>query len=445
MTLASDALGIARAGVRAADPAAAVRRLVTARRDGLRVGDALLPVPVGGRVHLLAIGKAAAAMADAAARIAGPEALGLVVTPAGSPVPRSSLPVRFGEHPVPGAGSLRAGAALLRHARETDERDAVLFLISGGGSAVAELPLEPLTIGDVARTTRVLLASGAAIGEMNAIRRHLSAVKGGRLAAATTAGRHATVAISDVVGDAPENIASGPTVADPSTFARAATVVRSYRLRRALPPRVVRWLDDGRRGDHAETPKWGDPAFRGATFHLAATNRTSVDAAVSEARSRGYRTRLVAAPVVGETQTAARRFARHLVGLAAGGTPSALIGGGETTVTLGRRPGRGGRNQEFALAVASELAGHARTLVLSLGTDGIDGPTDAAGGWVDDGTMERARRRRVDLDAACRRHAAYAALRAVGGLVRTGPTGTNVMDLHVGLVAPPRASRRGRK
>ena len=444
MTLESDALAIARAGIRSADPARSVARWFRRRPGGFRVGRTFLPVPRDARLHVLAIGKAAGAMADAAARIGGRELDGLVVTPRGYPGPRCDLPVRYGRHPVPGPESLAAGRALLAHVRSTRPDDAVLFLISGGGSAVAESPEAPLSLGEVARATEVLLASGAPIGEMNALRRHLSEIKGGRLLQATVARRRATIAISDVVGDAPENIASGPTVPDPTTFAQAEAVIRRYALGRALPAGVVRWVRDGARGRHPETPKPGDPAFRGVPFALAATNRTAVAAAAAAARERGYRVRILARPIVGETRPAAERFARQLNSSRKRAGRSACIGGGETTVTLGPRPGRGGRNQEFALAAARPIEGRARSLVLSIGTDGIDGPTDAAGGWVDDHTARRAREVGIDLERVLRRHAAYDALVRLGALVRTGPTGTNVTDLHVGLSAPAISRGTGR-
>ncbi|MGD0249552.1 MAG: DUF4147 domain-containing protein [Thermoplasmata archaeon] len=435
MTLVSDALAIAKSGIRAADPAAAVRREFRRVPGGFRVGDRAVGADGEGTLHLVSLGKAAGAMADAAARIVGLRAQGIAITPHGYPPPSSSIPVVFGDHPVPRNASFRAGAYLLEYVRDTRPADVVVFLLSGGGSAVAEVPADSLSRGDLTRTTEQLLSSGAPIGSMNAIRRHLSAVKGGRLARATSAGRFATVAVSDVVGDPPTDIASGPTVGDPTTYADAIDAARRYHLWGRLPPRVVRHLEAGARGEITETPKPRDPRFRGAGFVLGATNRTALKAAAQEARSRGYDTRVLSSRSTGETQPVARAFAGRLV--RAGGTrPTALLSGGETTVTLGPRPGRGGRNQEFALAAASELAG-ANALVLSLGTDGVDGPTDAAGGWTDGATLERARRRGISLEVALRRHAAYDALARLGSLVRTGPTGTNVMDLHVGLLQPP--------
>jgi glycerate 2-kinase len=444
MTLASDALAIARAGIRAVDPATAVDRALARTSSGLRIGRTRLAVRSGSRVHLVAVGKAAAAMADAAHRLLGRDVRGIVATPLGYPAPRSGLPVHFGRHPVPGTASFRAGAAVLNYARATAEPDVVVFLLSGGGSATVELPRAPLRGDDLVRTTIALLASGAPIGPMNAIRRHLSALKGGRLATATSARRFGTIAISDVVGDPPEDVASGPTVPDPTHYADALAAVRRYRLAPRLPPRVGRFLEDGRSGRHPETPKPGDPRLDGAPFVFGATNALALRGASDEARRRGYATVVLSGHVTGETRPVAERFARALVRAGAvARRRSARLSGGETTVTLGPRPGRGGRNQEFAVAAAPILAGHPRSLILSIGTDGIDGPTDAAGGWVDDASAARAGRRGVDLRAALAHHAAYDALRRLGSLVRTGPTGTNVMDVHVGLVARPGAVSPG--
>ena len=438
MSLASDARAIARAGIRAVDPSAAVQRTIRRRGRRLQVGDRRLTLSAHGRIHVVAIGKAAGAMADSAIAAVGDAPAGLVVTPRGYPGPRARIPVAFGNHPVPEAASFRAGTRLLRAVASTAPEDLILYLISGGGSAAAEVPADDLRAEDLTRTTEQLLGSGAPISEMNAIRRHLSGIKGGRLALAGVATQFATIAMSDVVGDPPPDIASGPTVGDPTTFQDALASVRRWGLDRRLPTTVLRHLRAGARGARVETPKPTEPRLRAAPFVLAGTNRVALDAGVREARRRGYAAALIDRPLVGDTRRAARAFGRSLF---AGSTrrPRALLAGGETTVTLGPHSGRGGRNQEFALVLAELLAGRP-ALVLSVGTDGIDGPTDAAGGFVDGRTAERALAVGVDLEDALARHASYAALERLGGLWRTGPTGTNVMDLHVGLLGP-RTSR----
>ncbi len=435
MTLASDAERIFRAGVSAVDPSRAVR--TNLRRQGtiVRVGSHSLRVRPGGTVRIVAIGKAAGAMADAAASVVGRPREAIVVIPRGYPGSRSGLSGVFGEHPIPGVGSFRVGRALLRFVQDARPGDVQLFLVSGGSSPIAEVPAGTLTPQDISRTTELLLASGAPIGAMNVVRRHLSQIKGGLLATALPAPvAFATLALSDVVGDVPEDIASGPSVADPSTFRDAVAVVRRYRLTSRLPPRVTRHLSAGARGHLPETPKPGDPQLRDAPFVLIGSNLRAVEAAARAARAIGYRVQVDKRPMVGETRPAAVRFAHRLL---AGGSrePRALIAGGETTVTLGPRAGRGGRNQEFALACARPLAG-GNSLILSAGTDGVDGLTDAAGAWVDGKTAARGPTVGVDILRALARHASYDALERLGSLLKTGPTGTNVMDLHVGLVRP---------
>jgi len=435
MTLASDAERIFRAGVSAVEPARAVRANLRRRGTTIHVGPHSLRVSPGGIVRIVAIGKAAGAMADAAAGVVGRRREAIVVTPRGYPGSRTGLPVVFGEHPIPGVGSFRAGRVLLRFVQVARPGDVQLFLVSGGSSPIAEVPAGTLTFQDISRTTELLLASGAPIGAMNMVRRHLSRIKAGQLAIALPASvPFATLALSDVVGDVPEDIASGPSVADPSTFRDAVAVVRRYRLATRLPPRVTRHFSEGARGRLPETSKPGNPRLRDAPFVLIGSNLRAVHAAARMARAIGYRVEVDERPMVGETRPAAVRFAHRLL---VGGSrlPRALIAGGETTVTLGPRPGRGGRNQEFALACARPLAGR-NALVLSVGTDGIDGPTDAAGGWVDGTTAARGPTVGVDIPCALARHASYDALECLGSLLRTGPTGTNVMDLHVGLVGP---------
>lgn len=432
MSLASDAERIFRAGVSAVDPATAIRRNLRRQGSGLRVGARSLRLVPGGNVRLVALGKAAGAMLDAAASVVRRRSPALGVTPRGYPASRSGLPVLFGEHPIPGPGSFRAGQALLEYVGAAQPNDLVLFLLSGGGSAAAELPAHSLTPEDLSRTTRLLLGSGASIGEMNAVRRHLSRIKGGRLAMAAGRARTATLALSDVVGDAPENIASGPTVPDPTTFHDAVRVVQRYHLGPRLPPRVNRHLTEGTHGQLPETPKPASSPFRFAPFVLIGSNGRALRGAARAARAAGYRTEVIDRPVVGATRRSAVRFARHLVD-GWPDTPRALLAGGETTLVLGPRPGLGGRNQEFALCAARTLAGQ-NALVLSAGTDGIDGPTDAAGGWVDGRTWARAEAVGVTLSETLARHGTYSALVRLGSLLRTGPTGTNVMDLHVGLL-----------
>ncbi len=444
--LAADAWGIAQAAIRSADPGEAIGRTIRRTGNRLRVGNRTLRIEPDAVVRVVAIGKAAAAMIDAARKVAAP-AEGIAFSPQGYRRPARGVPVVVGNHPVPGPASFVAGGRLLDHARKISADDVVLFLLSGGGSATVEVPAPPVRPEDIRRTVAVLLASGVPLGAMNSIRRHLSLLKGGQLAKVCPARRFATVVISDVVGDVPTDIASGPTVADPTTYRDALDVVRRFRLTRRLPRRVVEHLRSGARGELAETPKPGDPRLDRAPFALAATNRQALEAARAEALRRGFRTEVVARPLVGETRNAAERFVRDLLTPVRRDRPLrplALIAGGETTVTLGPRPGRGGRNSEFAVAAARQLRGR-NAVVLSVGTDGVDGPTDAAGGWVDGGSYDRTAGLGLDPQQALASHNTYALLERLGNLVRTGPTGTNVTDVHVGVRGtPPRRVRSKR-
>jgi len=452
MTLESDALAIARAGIAAVRPDAAVRRSLRVHSRSLDVDGSVIRLAGATRVHLIAFGKAAAAMEDAAEEMLGRRfAGGLAVLRDGDPPPRGAIDVRYGEHPVPGPGSLRAARDVLHYVANCPAPDVVLFLISGGGSAILEAPADGVSLRDLQRTTRTLLACGAPIQAMNVLRRHLSAIKGGHLGAATRAGQFATLAISDVVGDPPHDIASGPTVPDPTTFADGQRVVARYALAGRLPAAVLTHLEAGAQGKVEETPKPGDGRLSHAPFAFAASNRLALSVSAAKARSLGYATHVLSREVVGETRDIGRLHGAILAAWSAGGPydrrRTCLLSAGETTVTLAPEAGIGGRNQEFVLAAAAPLAGVRSVHLLSVGTDGIDGPTDAAGGWVDGQTVERARRLGIDLETVLDRHATYEALRSLGQLVVTGPTGTNVMDLHVGLSEGARgtagSSRRG--
>ena len=446
MTLASDALAIARAGIAAVDPGRAVRGAIRVDAGRLSIGGRLLPARMTGPVHPVAFGKAAAAMLDAAATALGPRlGTGIAVVRSGNPVPRTPVELIESDHPVPTDRSVAAGRRLLEFVARLPGDEPTLFLVSGGASALVEVPAGSLTAADVARVNEALLDGGVPIQGMNTVRRHLSLVKGGRLGAATASNTFVTLAVSDVVGDAPQDVASGPTVGDPTSYQDALEVLARYHLARSVPYRVLRHLSAGAAGRIAPNPGPDDPRLRRGLFVFVATNRRALAASAVEARRRGYRSGILSSTLVGESREVGESFARRLRAAVPRGRaalPRCVLAGGETTVTLGTSPGRGGRNQEFALAGARVLAGRPFVHLLSVGTDGIDGPTDAAGGWTDGATLDRASLHNVDIDRALARHDAYPALKRLGELVVLGPTGTNVMDLHVGLNAP-RGGRGG--
>ncbi len=444
MGLSSDAVAIARAAVRSVQPAAGIRRVLSVRRGHVRIDGTDWAPAEAGSVRLVALGKAGGPLLDEASQVLGP-ARGDAVAAIGEGYsrPRAKAKVFVGEHPVPGPGSLRAGRELREFVNRTSGGDSILFLLSGGGSAIAEIPADGITLADLRETTRALLACGAPIGATNAIRRHLSRFKGGRLARAAGARQIATLAISDVVGDAPWEIASGPTSPDPTTFRDAVAVVRKYRLSGHLPRRVRQYLQQGVAGRVPETwkPSGDDPTIEG--FHLLGSNRLAQEAAVQAAVRRGYVVELRKSNVVGEAASAGRVLARELRNYPGSARkPFALISGGETTVTLGRSHGTGGRNEEVALAAAPVLEGVGHVVFLSVATDGVDGPTDSAGGLVDGTTAGKARRGGVEILRALRHHDADAALKALGARYVTGPTGTNVADLQIRLGGPRTGSTR---
>jgi glycerate 2-kinase len=405
-----------------------------------------LPRASGEVVRVVSLGKAAAELAIEAHRLLDGRVEGLAVHPERPAELPSSFRSLAGGHPLPDAGSLDAGAAVVRFF-EDPAPGPLLVLLSGGASAIVEVPAEGLALADLRRTTTLLLASGAPIQATNTVRRHISALKGGGLALRRTGRPLVTLALSDVVGGAPCDIASGPTVGDPTSFAEAVAVARRWGFWDRLPTAVRERLARGARGRIPENPRPGDPRLRGHRFALMGSNATARDGAAREAARRGYRVTVRRGPVVGESSAVGVRLARQLLLARAragrSSPPRAFVSGGETTVTLGRYRAPGGRNQELVLAAAPVLDGAPGVLLMSAGTDGIDGPTDAAGGWVDGRTASRARRLGVDLATALARHASYDTLRRLGVLWRPGPTGTNVADLQVGLVGAAGPTRRG--
>jgi hydroxypyruvate reductase len=382
------------------------------------------------RVHVLGCGKASAVMAAAAEEIAGDRiADGFVVVKDGCAVPVRRVQIAEAGHPVPDARGLAASARLLELARGAGEDDLVLFLVSGGGSALTPAPAPPITLAEKQEVTRLLLASGATIGELNAVRKHLSIFKGGQLARAAWPASVLTLALSDVIGDPLDVIASGPTAPDPTSFADAAEVLARRGIAARVPTSVTRRFAAGLRGEIQETPKPGDPLFGRVTNLVIGNNALIAEAAVAAAGRLGYRPHLATRELQGE----AREVARDLVARARRLEPPAcLIACGETTVTVKGR-GQGGRCQEFALAAALELRPTDRMTILAAGTDGTDGPTDAAGAIVDAESLERGAGAGAAAREALEDNDAYRFLAASGDLIVSGATRTNLLDLYVVL------------
>ncbi len=417
---------IFRSALAAVDAGALVRAAVSAGADGLRIADAR--VPAEARLRVLAVGKAAVPMAAALEEKAGGRiAAGLAVAPEGAGGRLGRVALCRGAHPVPDASSQRAAAAAAALVASAAPDDWLVVLLSGGASSLLAAPAAGLSQDDLARTTALLLAAGCDIDALNAVRKHLSAVSGGRLACRSGAARVEVLALSDVPGDRLDVLGSGPFAPDPTRYADAMAVLARHTLRERVPAPVRAHLEAGARGEREETPKPGDARLARVRHTLLASNRTAVEAARAAARERGLEARCACAALAGE----ARRVGRCLAALTRAvraPAPLCLVAGGETVVHV-RGGGRGGRNQELALAAAIELEGRCDAALLAAGTDGRDGPTDAAGAFVDGGSVARGRARGVDAAAALAANDSHGFFRAEGGLFETGPTGTNVMDL----------------
>jgi len=343
-------------------------------------------------------------------------------------------------HPVPDDRSVAAAGGALQVAQRSADNDVLIVLLSGGASALMALPAEGLTLADKQETVRRLLKGGATIHELNTVRKHLSAIKGGRLAAATRAAV-VTLVISDVVGDDLSVIGSGPTMPDPSTFGDALTVLDTRGGRASYPAAVVLYLERGAGGELDETLKPDNPRMKRSVARIIGGRMTAVAGAIDAARSRGYNVYMIDAPIVGEAREAAVTFADNVrQALARLAPPLCVVGAGETTVHV-TGTGTGGRNQEFALAMVPFIADLTRSapqefdgVFGSIGTDGIDGPTDAAGAIIDATTTTRAAARELDPTVYLRNNDSYHFFSAIGDLVQTGPTGTNVGDVQVALI-----------
>ena len=382
---------------------------------------------------IIAAGKAAAAMADAAVQVLGDRVRGGLVV---SPAPASgSLEVIVGQHPKPGPGSEQGGRRALAIAEAVPAGAELLVLVSGGASSLLAVPADDLTLEDKRAATGTLLRAGADIYALNTVRKHLSKIKGGRLVAACRAPSH-TLVLSDVVGDDLSFIASGPTVADPTTYADALRVLDEFGGRDAYPPAIVSHILAGLRGQIPESPKPGDASLLLADTRLVGGRHDAMRGAAGEAARLGYAVRVLDEPVVGEARDAGPSFARQAIeAVASDGRPACVVASGETTVRV-KGTGVGGRNQELALAAAEVIAMARSPMVLaSIGTDGIDGPTDAAGANVDNSTVDRLAAAGLSVRAALDDNNSYACFDRLGDLVRTGPSGTNVGDLQVFLLA----------
>lgn len=420
------------------DPAALLRKLFAAAcesADPARCLPPHLPPPPRGRTVVVGAGKAAASMAQALERHWEGALSGRVVTRYGHGADCRRIEVMQAAHPVPDAASQRAAERILQCVRGLGPDDLVIALFSGGGSALLTLPAPGICLADKQAVNRALLASGADIGAMNCVRKHLSAIKGGRLAQACLPARVCTLLVSDVPGDDPAVIASGPTVGDPTTRDEALDILARYRI--DAPPAVLQWL----RSPASETPKPGDAAFAQDEPRLVATAGAALQAAAHLARQAGVTPLVLGDRIEGESREIARALAGMALSCAHRGEPLAppcvLLSGGETTVSLGPGTGaraRGGRNSEFLLALALALKGAGGIHALAADTDGIDGSENNAGALIDDTSLTRAAALGLDPRHLLDAHDAYGFFAGLGDLLVTGPTRTNVNDFRAILI-----------
>jgi len=421
-------------GLAAVDASTAVCQAISRNGEELIIGRRRYDLRRYERVVVAGAGKATTPMAQAVEQQLGPRLDGgLIVVKYGHGLPTKRIIVAEAGHPVPDQPGQRAADRLCAMAAELGQRDLLIVLLSGGASSLLPSPVPGVTLADKQRTTRELLRCGANIREMNAVRKHLSRIKGGRLAELTKA-TVVTLILSDVLDDDLSVIASGPTVPDPTTYQEAMAVLKRYRIWRAVPQRVRQHLDRGCQGLVSETPKPGTSLFRRVYHHIIGNNAAAVTAVTRAAREAGLRTLVHTPALTGEAREAGKRFGALAKKIMRGGKrlqrPYCVVAGGETTVTVTGN-GTGGRAQEFAAAAALEISGLAKVWVVAIGTDGTDGPTDAAGAVVDGNTVARAQCLSVDLKGALKRHNTYPALKRLRQLIITGPTGTNVNDLYL--------------
>ena len=430
---------ILQAALDAADPYEAVRCALSLKSRVLLAAGRTYDLRRISRVTVVGSGKAAVPMVRAVAEVLRGrlDSAFVVTSETAKAGPKSRVQVVQAGHPVPDQRGLWAAQRMLEIASSLGSEELLIVLLSGGASSLLPLPDEGLTLTDKQRVTRLLLRSGTTIAELNAVRKHLSAIKGGRLAAATRA-QVLTLILSDVGGDDLGVIGSGPTAPDQTTFLDAVRIIRRYGLWNRLPTPVRIHLVEGLAGWRPETPKPRSRVFRRVQHVVVGNNRLALEAAAKAARAAGYESVLIEEFVTGEASLVGRwmgELGKNLASRTALPGSVCVLAGGELTVTV-RGSGKGGRAQEFALAAALAMQGTSGVWAVGVGTDGRDGPTDVAGAVVDGDTVSYGRKKRLDAAAYLKRNDSYTFFKKVGGHIRTGPTGTNVNDLYMLLVHP---------
>lgn len=421
----------------AVNAGAALRRAVKKEGDVLTVGTRRYDLRRYERVVVVGAGKATAPMARTIEQILGRRLdSGRIIVKYGHAVPTKRIVIEEASHPLPDRAGQSAAQRLRALASSLNSRDLLIVLLSGGASSLMPAPASGISLADKQRVTKQLLRCGADIGEINTVRKHLSNLKGGRLAEATKA-TVITLILSDVLGDDLSAIASGPTAPDPTTYADAIECLKRYRIWSASPRSVRKRLEQGRRGRLTETPKPGSPIFRRVQHQIVSNNELAIAAVTRTAREAGLRTIIHSTTLTGEARVVGSKFGGLARTILAKNfpvsKPCCIAAGGETTVTV-KGAGKGGRAQEFAVAAAKAIAGLPNVWVAAVGTDGTDGPTHVAGALVSGETVAKARRLGIDLDLALAQNNTFPPLRALRSHITTGPTGTNVNDLYLLLV-----------
>jgi len=424
---------IFRAGLSAVDPEKAVRKLVRRTGSRLRVGDRSYDLSNFKKIILIGAGKGAAPMAKALEELLGDSlTAGCIIVKYGHGIHLRKTEVIEAGHPIPDNAGLHGTERILQELQHCSFEDLVICAFSGGASALLPAPVASISLAQKQETTRLLLQCGATIDEINAVRKHLSRVKGGGLARAASPATAVALILSDVIDDRLDVVASGPTVPDQSTYRDCLRIMEKYALAERLPVEVREVLEDGVAGRRPETVKSGDPIFSGVQNLIVGNNRAALLAASEEAVATGYRALILSSRIEGEAREVAKVFAAVAKEIRNSGIPisppACVVAGGETTVIVGGA-GKGGRSQELALAAAIALDGWDRIALLSAGTDGSDGPTDAAGAFADGLTCDNARHAGMDPLVYLSQNDSYSLFDRIGHLFKTGPTRTNVMDM----------------
>ena len=437
LKLRQDAIDIFKAGLKAVDPRTAVKKYMKREGQTLIVDEKKYDLNQFDRIYVVGGGKAGASMASAVEEILGNLVTeGIVNVKYGYTAKLNKIRINEADHPVPDEAGSRGAEEIVKIVGNTQENDLLICLISGGGSALLPLPVHGISLNEKREVTKKLLACGANINEINAVRKHMSGVKGGQLARFSYPATLITLILSDVIGNYLDVIASGPTVPDSSTFEDAKEIMERYKIWNTIPDTVKNHFEKGIGGNIPETPKAGENIFSKTQNVIVGSNIQAVMAAREKAGKLGYNTMVLSSFIEGETKDVARVHAAIAKEILQSGnpvsTPACVISGGETTVTI-RGKGKGGRNQEFCLAAAIDIAGLDSVVILSGGTDGTDGPTDAAGAICDGQTIERALAKKIKAMDYLMDNNAYPFFKELDDLLITGPTNTNVMDLRLVL------------